>query len=57
MMAFDKAFPLTHSCSVRSLNSLMKMGGRTAAAIDRARGEVTEKLSIVVEALSSGSSR
>ncbi len=54
---FHRSFPLEYGCSVRNLNALLKLGGATAQAIEAARGEVTEKVTITVEALSSGSAR
>jgi uncharacterized small protein (DUF1192 family) len=48
---FDKSFPLKRECSVRNLNELLKLGGKTAEAIEAAKLEVKERQEFIVERL------
>lgn len=48
---FNEAFPLTYGCSIRKLNELLKYGGATAEAIEAAKAEVKETLTLEYEPL------
>jgi hypothetical protein len=48
---FDRAFPLKFDCSVANMNTLLKLGGKTAEAIESAKVSVSEKVYLTYDCI------